>query len=208
VPSPYFIAGLPQRIGLMGGSFNPAHEGHVHVSRLALSRLALHEVWWLVSPQNPLKDADGMAGLDDRVRIAAAVAAAEPRIRVTDIESRIGTRYTADTLDRLLPRFPNLSFVWIMGADNLAQISRWQRWETIFRRVPVAVFARAPYSRSALASAAAKRFTPFRIPPARARDLATMAPPAWSFFHVPVNPQSASRIRSLGAGNEIVAGSG
>lgn len=195
MPSPYFISAHRRRIGLMGGSFNPAHEGHLHVSRLALQRIDLDEIWWLVSPQNPLKAADGMAGFDDRFRVAEAVAAEDGRIRVTDIETRMGTRYTADTLDALLPRFPKLAFVWLMGADNLLQISRWQRWESIFARVPVAVFARAPYSRNAIASAAARRFARFRMSPNAARSLADHAPPAWAFFHVPLNFQSATRIR-------------
>ena len=106
-----------------------------------------------------------MAGFDDRFRVAEAVAATEPRIRVTDAETRLGTQYTADTLDALLPRFPKLSFVWLMGADNLLQIARWQRWQAIFARVPVAVFARAPHARQVLAAAASQRYAQFRVPP-------------------------------------------
>ncbi|MBO0712928.1 MAG: nicotinate-nicotinamide nucleotide adenylyltransferase, partial [Acetobacteraceae bacterium] len=118
-----------RRIGLLGGSFNPAHGGHLHVSLLALRHLALDEIWWLVSPQNPLKPADGMAPFANRLEQARRVAAEHPRIRVTDLENRLGaSRYTADTLQALRRRFPRLRFVWLMGGDNLVQIPRWQRW--------------------------------------------------------------------------------
>ncbi|MHC8508834.1 MAG: nicotinate-nucleotide adenylyltransferase [Rhodospirillales bacterium] len=193
--SPYFIAGVKQRIGLMGGSFNPAHDGHLHISRQALQRIRLDEIWWLVSPQNPLKPAHGMASFEDRFASAEAAAAQNPRIRVTDAEARLGAVHTADTLGMLQARFPALRFVWMMGADNLGQIGRWRRWAHIFNSAPVAVFARPPYSRFALSSPAAARFAGARVHPALARSLADMPPPAWAFFHTPANPQSATRIR-------------
>lgn len=129
-------AGL--RVGLLGGSFNPAHDGHRYISRLALKLLGLDEVWWLVSPQNPLKPAAGMASLGDRLARAQAVAD-HPRIRVTDLERLLGTRYTADTLAALHRCFPRTRFVWLMGADNLLQVPRWQRWTEIFETTPVAL---------------------------------------------------------------------
>jgi nicotinate-nucleotide adenylyltransferase len=180
---------------LLGGSFNPAHGGHLHISELALRNLALDEVWWLVSPQNPLKPQRGMAPFADR--LASGVAAAKhPRIKVTDIEARLGTRYTADTVIALKRRFPNTRFVWLMGADNLSQIRHWERWRDIFRAVPIAVFARPTYCLGALSDLAARRFARRRVPPGRARNLADLAPPAWVFFPSRLDARSATQIRS------------
>ncbi len=187
---------LGRRIGLLGGSFNPAHGGHLHISRLALQRLDLDEVWWLVSPQNPLKPAAGMAPFAERLRRAAAVAAADRRIRASDIEARLGTRYTADTLQALRRRFPQHRFVWLMGGDNLAQLPHWQRWQDIFRTVPIAVFDRPDTALTALAGKAAQRFAGARLPVRAARLLAAAPPPAWIFFHTKLDPRSATAIRA------------
>lgn len=184
-----------RRIGLLGGSFNPAHGGHLHISRLALSRLALDEVWWLVSPQNPLKPGLGMAPFAKRLRAAEAVAA-DRRIRVSDIEAGFGSTYTADTLAALRHRFPRVHFVWLMGGDNLAQLPYWKRWQDIFRTVPVAVFARPGTSSKAIAGKVARRFARSRITVSAARRLAPMPPPAWVFFHTRLDPRSATRIRT------------
>ena len=184
-----------RKIGLLGGSFNPAHEAHREISLTALARLGLDEVWWLVSPQNPLKPVDGMAALPDRVAGARAVAR-HPRIRVTGIEARLGTVYTADTVLALRRRFPGLCFVWLMGADNLIQIDRWKGWQRIFNAVPVAVFARPSYCFKALAARAAHRFARARIPEGKARALARRRSPAWVFIHGRLNPLSASAIRA------------
>ena len=180
----------------MGGSFNPAHGGHLHVSRLALRALDLDEVWWLVSPQNPLKPASGMAPFADRLRRAPAVAAADRQIRVTGIEARLGSTYTADTLRALRRRFPRARFVWLMGSDNLVQIPHWQHWSDIFRAVPVAVFARPGTSLKALAGMAAQRFARARVPRHGVRRLASLPPPAWAFFHTRLDPRSATDIRA------------
>lgn len=184
-----------QRIGLLGGSFNPAHQGHRHVSLEALKRLGLDEIWWLVSPQNPLKPQKGMAPLDERLASARA-AAAHPRIRITDIERALDTVYTAETLGTLVSRFPGVRFVWIMGADNLAQIHRWQEWQEIFHLAPVAVFDRPTYSLRALAAKAARRFARHRLTGSRIAGLAAAAPPAWSFLHIRLNPLSATALRN------------
>lgn len=191
-----------RRVGLLGGSFNPAHHGHLHISREALRRLRLDEIWWLVSPQNPLKPVSGMAPLADRVAAAAAIAR-DKRIKVTDIETRLGTRYTADTLRVLKRRFPRTRFVWLMGADNLAQIRRWARWQHIFHTVPIAVFARPSYCLEGLSDLSAWRFARQRVPPEQARYLADRAPPAWAFFPSRLNANSATQIRS-----RLAAGSG
>jgi nicotinate-nucleotide adenylyltransferase len=183
----------------LGGSFNPAHEGHLHISRLALKLLDLDEVWWLVSPQNPLKTPVGMAPFAARLRQASALAVREPRVKVTDIEARLGSTYTADTLASLRRRFPRLHFVWLMGGDNLAQIPYWGQWQDIFLTIPVAVFDRPATSLKALAGKAARRFARARVAPAVARRLADMTPPAWVFFHTRLDPRSATRIRAARA---------
>jgi nicotinate-nucleotide adenylyltransferase len=181
----------------LGGSFNPAHGGHLHLSLLAIERLALDEVWWLVSPQNPLKPVSGMAPFADRLAQARRVAAGHRRIIVSDLETRLGrSHYTADTLRALRARFSRLRFVWLMGADNLAQLRDWQRWTEIFRTVAIAVFDRPSYSLKALAGLPARRFIRQRVPMSAARRLAEMEPPAWVFFHTRLDPRSATRIRS------------
>lgn len=187
-----------RRIGLLGGSFNPAHEGHRYISIQALKRLGLHEIWWMVSPQNPLKPRAGMAPFEDRVA-AARQAAKHPRIRVTEVERRLGTVYTAETLRVLLPRFRSCRFVWLMGADNLRQIWEWKDWQRIFALVPVAIFARPSYSLDVLSGVAAKRFAAYRIRESRARNLVETAPPAWVFFHTRPHQGSATRIRAVRA---------
>jgi nicotinate-nucleotide adenylyltransferase len=184
-----------RQIGLLGGSFNPAHDGHRHISLLALQRLGLDEVWWLVSPQNPLKPAKGMATLARRMESARG-AARHPRIRVSDIERRLNTRFTVDTVRALKRRNPGCRFVWLIGADNLRQMPAWKSWETLFRSVAVAVFARPSYSLRALAGRAAGRFAANRLPESEARCLAQRQPPAWVFLRIRLHPASASAIRA------------
>lgn len=187
----------PLRVGLLGGSFNPAHDGHRYISVEALKRLGLDQVWWLVSPQNPLKPRQGMAPLAGRVARAAAVAR-HPRIRVLPLESRLGTRYTVDTLLRLRA-WPGHRFVWLMGADNLAQLPRWRHWRRVMGACAVAVFERHPYSRPALAGAAATGFASARLPEGRARTLLDAEPPAWVFVRLRPHPASATAIRERAA---------
>ncbi len=186
-----------QRIGLLGGSFNPAHEGHAYISQEALKRLGLDAVWWLVSPQNPLKPVAGMAAFADRLAAARRVAS-HPRIRVTDIEARIGTRYTADTLAALTRRYPAARFVWLMGADNLVQLPSWQRWSSIVNSVVIAVFARRPYDSNALSGKAARRFGYCRVPIGAAATLADRQPPAWLFLPLRRHPAAATDLRDAG----------
>lgn len=186
-----------RRIGLLGGSFNPAHAGHRYISLEALKRLGLDEVWWLVSPQNPLKTANGMAPLAERVEFARKVAR-HPRLKVTDIETRLGTRYTADTLEKLTRRHPNIDFCWLMGADNLAGFHHWQRWHSIAACVPIAVLAREPYSADARVALAARRLWRFRLPPQAARRLVGTKVPRWVFLPIRRHPASASLLRATG----------
>jgi nicotinate-nucleotide adenylyltransferase len=184
-----------RRIGLLGGSFNPAHRGHLHVSLEALKRLDLDEVWWLVAPQNPLKPVKGMASFEIRLASARALVR-HPRIAVTDLEARLGTRYTADTLAELRRRFPNSHFVWLMGADNLGQIRHWERWQDVFRLAAVAVFDRPTYCLKALAGLAAQRFKRRRKPPRDVRRLADAELQAWALFRIRLDASSATALRA------------
>ncbi|MBL8643206.1 MAG: nicotinate-nucleotide adenylyltransferase [Rhodospirillaceae bacterium] len=181
-----------QRIGLLGGSFNPAHEGHLHISREAIKRLGLAQVWWLVSPQNPLKPARGMAPLNARLD-GAKMMATDTRIIVGDIESGLHTTRTAAVVAALKRRFPRISFVWLMGADNLEQIPRWWHWTRIFHSVCVAVLDRSPYAYRALSGMAAQRFRRARAKPSRA--LLTRTAPAWSYLAIRRHAASGTAIR-------------
>jgi nicotinate-nucleotide adenylyltransferase len=189
------LGAAPRRIGLLGGSFNPAHAGHRHISLSALRRLGLDEVWWLVSPQNPLKPGGNMAPLPQRLARARAVAA-HRRIRVSDIERLLGTRYTIDTLAALKRLFPATRFVWLMGADNLAQMARWKRWPDLCRLTPFAVLDRPGDATRALAGAVARRYPDRRLGERAARHLADATPPAWCFIHVRLSPLSATALRA------------
>lgn len=184
-----------KKIGLLGGSFNPAHAGHVYISRMALKHLKLDEIWWLVSPQNPLKDARGMAPLAQRLASAERVARPSARITPTTLETTLGTRYTVDTLKALENAYPNIHFVWLMGADNLSQIHRWKNWKSIFRQVSIAVFDRAPHGARSSESRAAKYFATAQVPEHYSGKLVFMKPPAWIFLHVPRHPASATALR-------------
>lgn len=184
-------------VGLLGGSFNPAHEGHRYISLLALKRLRLSAVWWLVAPRNPLKHRADIAPFDKRVAYARAIAR-HPRIHVSTLEQEIRTTYTVDTLAVLIRRFRDIDFVWLIGADNLIEISRWEQWERIFAMVPIAVLARPAYARRAHASLAARRFAAARIAEPQAGGLAKREPPAWVFLHIRPHPGSATVIRAEG----------
>ena len=194
-------SGLPnsavgQRIGLLGGSFDPPHSGHVHISKAALKRFNLDQVWWLVSPGNPLK-VDAPAAMETRLAACRAISD-HPKIKVTDFEARVGTRYTAQTLEALFKRRQGVKFVWLMGADNLAQFHRWQRWEWIMENVPVGVIARPGDRTSARMSKAAKRYEGFRLRGNQSGMLADAIPPAWCFINVPMVDISSTDIRARG----------
>lgn len=181
-------------VGLLGGSFNPAHEGHLAMSLHALRHLGLDQVWWLVSPQNPLKSAKGMASLDRRLAQARETAA-HPRLTVTLIETELGTRYTADTLQALKRRFPGVRFVWLMGADNLRQMPRWKHWRHIFQLVPVAVFRRPAYPAGrGMGKVAISHGKAWRSA-SQARELASAPLPAWVILDNKLNYTSATDIR-------------
>jgi nicotinate-nucleotide adenylyltransferase len=182
------------RIGLLGGSFNPAHAAHVQISEEALKRLGLDEVWWLVSPQNPLKSQESMAPLAVRLEAARSLAR-HPRIRATGIENALDTRFTVDTICALKARFPRVTFIWLMGADNLRELPQWRSWQEIFNEVAVAVFDRPPYVLRALSGKAARKFKDDRLREASVRQLGNRKAPAWVFLHTRRNPLSATAIR-------------
>lgn len=184
------------RVGILGGSFNPAHEGHIHISTLALEALALDQVWWIVSPQNPLKPVEGMATFEERFASAEEMAREDQRIVVSDLEKQLGKQFTAETLPLIAGQYPNTRFVWIMGADNLSQMEHWENWPSIFNTVPIAVFARPPYDSSVLTCTVAARFADHRQDESRGAELADMSAPAWIYFDTPLNPKSATQIRS------------
>lgn len=182
-------------VGILGGSFNPAHEGHRHISLHALERLGLDAVWWMVSPQNPLKTEKDMAPLEKRLA-GAKETADHLQIIVSDIEQHLGTRYTVETLKALKKRFPTTRFVWLMGADNLLQFHLWKMWEEIFYTVPVCVLDRATGSVKAENAEAFERFRPHLIDEAQAATLKNRPCPAFAFLHIPLNPTSATEIRN------------
>lgn len=187
------------RIGLYGGSFNPAHEAHRAASLLALKKLRLDRVWWLVTPGNPLKDNRALPPLAERLAQARAVAD-HPALLPTGLEAGLGTRYSHDTVAALVRRYPAVHFVWLMGADNLAAFHRWQHWRDIAALVPFAVIDRPGCTFPAMASPAATALARWRVPENEAAGLATMRPPAWVFLHGLKSPLSSTRIRQAGEG--------
>ncbi|MCJ2036695.1 nicotinate-nucleotide adenylyltransferase [Methylobacterium sp. J-068] len=190
---PPVVPGL--RIGLYGGSFNPAHLGHRHVSLVALARLRLDRVWWMVTPGNPLKDRGELAAIEARVARASRVAD-HPRIAVTDFESRIGARYTRQSLRFLTRRNPGVKFVWIMGADSLATFHRWRGFSEIARLMPIAIIDRPGFTLTAPAARAARALARWRIPESDAGSLVDRAAPAWVFLHGPRSTLSSTALRA------------
>ena len=189
---PAFAAGM--RIGLFGGSFDPPHLGHLAVSEVGIATLGLDQVWWLVSPQNPLKPDAPSSDLPRRIAAARALAR-HPRVRITGIEAALGTAFTAETLTQLRRRLVGVSLVWMMGADNLAGFHRWRGWKAIAATVPIAVFNRPGLALAALSSPAARALASVRIAAADARGLAAEPPPAWVFLPSPNIALSSTDLR-------------
>lgn len=183
------------RVGLFGGSFNPAHGAHRAASLLALKRLELDRIWWLVTPGNPLKDNRALPPLETRIAVARRVAG-HPRIDVTGFEAAHGVRYSYETVRLLTARMPKVRFVWIMGADNLSHFHRWQHWRALADLVPICVVDRMGQSFSATASRAAEALGRFRIEESDAPLLADLPPPAWVFLHGLKSPMSSTCIRA------------
>lgn len=187
------IARPGQSVGLLGGSFDPAHAGHVAITREAIKRFRLDRVWWLVSPGNPLKP-DAPASLERRLARARAVMR-HPKVEVTALETSFATRYTADTVDELVADYRGVRFVWLMGSDNLAEFHRWDRWRDIAARVPIGVLARPGNRLSSLASPAARILRSARVPPSW---LSRVQAPAFSFVTIPLRSESSTRLRAAG----------
>lgn len=190
--SPLAFPGM--KIGLFGGSFDPAHSGHLHVAETALRRLGLDQVWWLVTPQNPLKPKS--RPLEARMASAAAMTRGT-RMVVTDIETRLGLSYTADTIAALKGRWPGVQFVWIMGGDNLRGFVRWRRWRDIMRAVPIAIVAREKIASRSLDAMAFAQFAHRRVSMLHARRLAGTAAPAWTYIAGRLDPQSSTALRAV-----------
>ncbi len=182
-----------QTIGLLGGSFDPPHHGHVHITRQALKRFGLDRVWWLVSPGNPLKE-NAPASLERRMAASRAIMQ-HPRVKISDIESRLGTRYTADTLRALIKLYPRARFTWLMGADNLAGFHKWQEWQWIAQHVRIGVMARPGEQLRAGLSPMARQFARYRVP---AASLAHAKAPAWALIGGPMRDISSTDIRRRG----------
>jgi len=187
-------AGPGMKIGLFGGTFNPPHEAHRAASLLAMKKLGLDRVWWLVTPGNPLKDNRKLPPLDRRIADARKVAAS-PRIDVTGVEAELGTRYTFDTVTRLRQRRPGVNFVFIVGADNLAHLHKWERWRALLSQVPLAVVDRPEFELSSLAAPAAVAFAPFRVSESKARVIPRIRPPAWVFLRGLKSELSSTALR-------------
>ncbi len=187
------------RIGLFGGTFDPPHDAHLAASLLAMKRLQLDRMWWLVTPGNPLKDTRGLQPLAQRIAAARALAN-HPRIDVTGLEAVINTRYTYDTIAYLVRRCPGVRFVWVMGADNLRSFYRWQNWRGIANLLPLAVVDRMGSSLYATGGRAAQALSRFRLPERAAGGLAERDPPAWLYLHGLKSPLSSTALRALRSG--------
>lgn len=183
-----------QTIGLFGGSFDPAHAGHVQFTQEALKRFALDRMWWLVSPGNPLKT-NGPSPLADRMAGAHQIMQ-HPRVAITDIEARLGTRYTAETIARLIERHSDVRFVWLMGADNLDQFDQWKDWRWIMETVSVGVLARPKSRLAAVTSKAARVYASQRLPAAASHLLGRTEQPKWCYANMPLNPLSSTALRA------------
>ena len=183
-----------QRIGVMGGTFNPPHDGHRIAAEAAMKRLHLDQVWWLITPGNPLKSHDGLSSLDGRMKLVE-VFARGPRMKITGFERELGTRYTAGTLSFLQRRYPAVRFVWIMGADNLASFHHWQHWREIAETMPIAVVDRPGWRHAGLASPAAQFLKRYRLPESEAASLAEQKPPAWMLLTIRLSGLSSTALR-------------
>ena len=189
------VAGDGQKIGLFGGSFNPPHEGHLNLCDLAIKRLELDQIWWMVTPGNPLKDTSELAPLEERVKKCRAMIS-HPRIKITAFEAKYKVRFTADTLRIVQLLRPRNDFVWLMGADNLADFHRWQDWREIANMMPIAVIDRPGSTLSYHSSQASTALSQYRIDESDASLLSHMKPPVWTFLHGPRSSLSSTQLRA------------
>ncbi len=200
VKTPVCLPG--QRIGVMGGTFNPPHDGHRIAAEAAMKRLKLDQVWWLITPGNPLKTNNGLPPLHGRMNLVQTFARG-PKMKITGFERELGTRYTAGTLSFLKQRYPAVRFVWIMGADNLAHFDRWQHWRHIAEIMPIAIVDRPGWRHAGLSSPAAHALERYRIPESEAAILADLQPPAWMLLTIRLSGLSSTALR--GAASPVMA---
>jgi nicotinate-nucleotide adenylyltransferase len=186
-----------QKIGILGGSFNPAHEGHLSISKIALQRLNLDEVWWIISPRNPLKKYDILYDFEDRVSSAEKVIDTN-HISISRLEKNAQIKYTIGTVEYLNTRYLGTKFVWIMGADNLKEFHRWREWDKLALTVPIAIIDRPSSSLDVTSSLFANKYRKYRVDEADAQNLADKKKPAWVFLHSKLNDQSSSQLRNSG----------
>lgn len=203
VKTPLVAPGL--RIGLLGGTFNPPHDGHVLISHTALARLQLDQLWWIVTPGNPLKETGDLPPLEERMAACRAMMP-DTRVKITGFEEQLGTPYTAATLAFLKRRYPRVHFVWVMGADNLASFHRWQHWREIMQTMPIAVIDRPGWRYRALSSPAAYAFRSSYVPEIQTTDLPDMTPPAWTLLTGPLSPLSSTALRLLRNRSAVASG--
>jgi len=183
------------KVGLLGGSFNPPHKGHIHVSNQAIKLLGLDETWWLVSPQNPLKNTQMADNYEERFKLCQEIAKNHPHINISGIEDELQTKYSIETIEKLTAIYPNINFIWIIGSDNLLQMPKWQKWKDIFNIIPIAIFNREPYSKDALNGQAAKFFNKNRVAEKNAKSLVGKKVPAWCFLDIEPMNISSTKIR-------------
>ncbi len=188
------VTALGKRIGLLGGSFNPAHEGHLYISQVAIAELGLDAVWWLVAPKNPLKEKTSLASFKERLTGAKEMATGNP-IEVLDLEQTEGLFYTIDTVHFLRENFPDYSFVWLMGADCFLELPAWKSWQEIMAEIPIAVFPRPGFTKNALSGIAATTFQKNRLKGTEAKNLVVTKPAAWVYIDCKESPISATKIR-------------
>lgn len=181
-------------VGLFGGSFNPPHRGHLLVAKIAIRRLHLDQLWWMVTPGNPLKDHTDLPSLDERIRLSVKLVD-HPKIRVTGFEQAIGSKVSVDTISHILTHYRGVHFVWIIGADSFATIHHWYRWHDIIFMLPLAVIDRPFVQMSALSSPMAHIYRSFRLDERESRRLPFMKPPAWSYLHGPLSFESSTNLR-------------
>jgi nicotinate-nucleotide adenylyltransferase len=198
VKTPFVLPG--QRVGILGGTFNPPHAGHVLISLTTLKRLQLDQLWWVVTPGNPLKSNGDLPDLESRMKACRAMMT-DPRIVVTGFEAELGTPYTAATLGFILKRHPGVHFLWVMGADNLASLHRWQHWRDIMEMMPIAVVDRPGWRHRSLAAKASVTYSRFYVPEIRAAELPLMKPPAWTLLTGPLSDLSSTKLRATGRGS-------
>ena len=185
-----------KKVGLLGGSFNPAHEGHLYISNKAIELLGLDEVWWIISPQNPLKSTTDMASFERRFASCLKVIGEHKQIIASDLEQQLKSVYTAESIEKIQKLYPYHHFVWLMGADNMMQFPRWKNWQHIIEMIPIAIFARN--QNKPVESQFVIEYNDYQLPPTQARQMVLKKAPVWTFLNIQEHPQSSTALRQAG----------